>query len=41
MFMPESPKFLLAMNQSEESLDVLRKMYAINTGQPEEVFRKN
>lgn len=37
-FLPESPKFLLAMNRKEEALHVLRRAYAFNTGQPKEVF---
>lgn len=36
-FMPETPKFLLAMNKPEEALVVLRKMYEINTGNIKEV----
>lgn len=36
-FMPETPKFLLAMNKPEEAMDVLRKMYEINTGNIKEV----
>lgn len=36
-FLPESPKFLLALNQPEKALQVLRQIYAFNTGQSEEV----
>lgn len=36
--LPESPKFLLSMNQKEEALQVLRGVYAFNTGQSEEVI---
>lgn len=36
-FMPETPKFLLAINKPEEAMDVLRKMYEINTGNIKEV----
>lgn len=32
-FMPESPKFLLAKNRKGEALQVLSKVYAINTGE--------
>lgn len=32
---PESPKFLLAKGKSEEALNVLRKIYAVNTGHKE------
>lgn len=39
-FLPESPKFLLAMNEPEEALDVVRKMYEINTGNMKEVSAK-
>lgn len=35
--MPESPKFLLITNQKEKALGVLRRVYAFNTGQPQEV----
>lgn len=35
--LPESPMFLLLINQKEEALRVLRRMYAFNTGQPPEV----
>lgn len=37
-FLPESPKFLLAINEREKALQVLRRVYAFNTGQPEEVI---
>lgn len=37
-FLPESPKFLLAIGKSEEALATLRRIYRINTGQPEEVY---
>lgn len=36
-FLPETPKFLLAMNRNDEALKVLKRMYAMNTGEPEEV----
>lgn len=35
--LPESPKFLLTINKKEEALQVLRRVYAFNTGQSEEV----
>lgn len=35
--LPESPKFLLAKNRQEEALHVVRKIYAVNTGQPKDV----
>lgn len=37
-FLPESPKFLLALNEQEKALQVLRQIYAFNTGQSEEVI---
>lgn len=30
-FLPETPKFLLAMNESKEAIQVLQMMYRINT----------
>lgn len=39
-FLPESPKFLLAINEKEKALQVLRRIYAFNTGEPEQV-KKN
>lgn len=36
-FLPETPKFLLAMDKPDEALDVLRSMYKINTGYLKEV----
>ncbi|XP_055305413.1 synaptic vesicle glycoprotein 2C-like isoform X2 [Sitodiplosis mosellana] len=38
LFLPESPKFLLAINEKEKALQVLRRVYAFNTGQPEESY---
>lgn len=37
IFMPESPKFLMITNQKERALKVLRKIYAFNTGEGQEV----
>lgn len=37
LFMPESPKFLLAMGKREEALDIIKNVYQINTGNPKEV----
>lgn len=36
-FLPESPKFLLAINEKEKALQILRRIYAFNTGKPEQV----
>lgn len=36
-FMSESPKFLLAKGRKDQALQVLRKIYAVNTGQSKEV----
>lgn len=38
-FFPESPKFLLTMNKKEKSLEILRSMYAWNSGNKKEVMR--
>lgn len=38
--LPESPKFQLAMDRPKEALNITRKMFAWNTGQPEEVGNK-
>lgn len=37
--LPESPKFLLAMNRKDEALDVLKRVYAINTGNSKNVMQ--
>lgn len=37
-FLPESPKFLLIINQKEKALQVLRRIYAFNTGKSEENY---
>lgn len=34
MLLPESPKFQLAMRKPNETLDIMRKMFACNTGYP-------
>lgn len=38
MFAPESPKFLFATGLPEAALDVVKKIYATNSRQPEESF---
>jgi len=40
-FMDESPKFLLAVGRHKEALDVFRKMYSKNTGNPPESYPVN
>ncbi|XP_076628278.1 synaptic vesicle glycoprotein 2C [Colletes latitarsis] len=35
---PESPKFLISQGKTEEALAILRKIYAINTGQHEDEY---
>lgn len=37
MVLPESPKFLLTIQRHDQALDVLKRVYAFNTGQPKEV----
>lgn len=36
-YLPETPRFLMEMNRTEETMAVLKKMYSINTGLPENV----
>lgn len=38
LFMPESPKFLLAVGRDKEALDVLRTVYASNSGDKPENY---
>ncbi|XP_044742203.1 synaptic vesicle glycoprotein 2A-like [Chrysoperla carnea] len=37
-FLPPSPKLLLVKGHSEKALNILRKMYEVNTGMPKETF---
>ena len=37
-FLPESPRFLLANRRKQESLQVLQKLFAGNTGRPPSEF---
>lgn len=37
LFLPESPKFMLAMGKPDEALAILKKVYAVNTGKTKEV----
>lgn len=36
-YLPESPRFLLQINEKEKALEILEAMYVINTGNPKEV----
>ncbi|XP_050536946.1 synaptic vesicle glycoprotein 2B isoform X2 [Daktulosphaira vitifoliae] len=38
LFLPESPKFLLAQNNHAEALKVFKKIYAVNTGNDPEMY---
>lgn len=38
LFLPESPKFELAMGRADEALRILRRVYTANTGHPENTF---
>lgn len=40
MLLPESPKFQLAMGKSKATLDIMRSMYAYNTGNSKDVGSK-
>lgn len=40
-FLPESPKFLLAINENGKALQVLKRVYAFNTRQPGDVNIRN
>lgn len=37
MVLPESPKFLLTIQRHDQALEVLKRVYAYNTGQKKEV----
>ncbi|KAI5645833.1 major facilitator superfamily domain-containing protein [Phthorimaea operculella] len=37
-YLPESPKFVLSHGNEKKALKILKKMYRINTGKPEETF---
>lgn len=40
LFLPETPKFLLTINEPDESLKVLRQMYETNMGKSKEVIQE-
>lgn len=37
IFLPESPKFKLAMGKNDEALDILKRVYTLNTGKAKDV----
>ncbi|XP_055913306.1 synaptic vesicle glycoprotein 2B-like [Eupeodes corollae] len=38
-YLPESPKYLLSIGKEEEVIEILRKMYSLNTGNPRESYK--
>ncbi|XP_063635472.1 synaptic vesicle glycoprotein 2B-like isoform X1 [Cydia splendana] len=38
LFLPESPKFLMSRGRNEEAMQVFRKIYRLNTGNPKEDY---
>lgn len=38
LFLPESPKFCLAMGKSDEALSIMKQVYSVNTGKAPETF---
>ncbi|XP_055842579.1 uncharacterized protein LOC129909530 [Episyrphus balteatus] len=38
-YIPESPKYLISIGREEEVIEILRKMYSTNTGNPRESFK--
>ncbi|CAH1126950.1 unnamed protein product [Ceutorhynchus assimilis] len=38
IFLPESPKFLMTTGKNEEALKIFRKIYRMNTGNPEDTY---
>lgn len=37
-FMPESPKYLLSIGKPKEALEVIKKIFSMNTGKPKRLF---
>ena len=37
-FFSESPKFLMSSGRNEEALNIFRRVYSINTGNPPEMY---
>lgn len=38
LFLPESPKFLLAIGKTDEALSILKTVFNVNTGKSKEVL---
>lgn len=38
LFLPESPKFMLAMGKNDKALEILQSVYSINTGKTKKSF---
>ena len=38
LFLPESPRYLLSQGREHDALQVFRKIFSINTGQPEFMY---
>ncbi|KAF7285169.1 hypothetical protein GWI33_011708 [Rhynchophorus ferrugineus] len=38
ILLPESPKFLMSRGENDKALEVFRKVYSINTGQPKDTY---
>lgn len=38
LFLPESPKFLWSVGKSDEALNILKRMYEINTGKSQDMY---
>lgn len=38
LFLPESPKFLWSVGRSDEALNILKRMYEVNTGESQDMY---
>lgn len=38
MVLPESPKFLMSVGENEKALQVLQKVYSVNTNNPKAMY---